>query len=78
VDALDEIRCRLSISRLEAKVSLRQIEAASLGREICSPLTSANRRDEAVERRDVLLAEASALQSELDTLRRLFPDLARH
>jgi multidrug resistance efflux pump len=78
MDDLDDIRHRLWISKLQAKVALRQIEAASLTHEIGSPLTAANRREEALERRETLLDEASGLQSELDNLRTLFPDLARY
>jgi hypothetical protein len=74
---LDDIRHRLWISKLQAKVALREIEAAALTHEIGSPLTSANRREEAEKRRDALLGEVSVLQSELDNMRILFPDLAR-
>jgi hypothetical protein len=77
MDDFDDIRHRLWISKLQAKVALREIEATSLTHEIGSPLTSPKRREEAEERRETLLDEASVLQSELDGLRNLFPNLTR-
>jgi hypothetical protein len=44
MDEMDEIQYRLRISKLEAKLPMRQIEATALPREIHSPLTSAPRR----------------------------------
>jgi hypothetical protein len=78
MDDIDEIRFRLLISKLEAKLAMLQIEAAALSREIGSPLTSARRREQATDLRDTALTESSALQSELNALRKQFPDLARH
>jgi|HubBroStandDraft_2_1064218.scaffolds.fasta_scaffold481483_2 hypothetical protein len=52
MDEMDQIRYRLRISMLEAKLALAQIEAAALAREIRSPLTSAQRRQQATDLRD--------------------------
>jgi hypothetical protein len=78
MDEMDEIRYRLRISKLEAKLALTQIEAAALAREIRSPLTSAPRRAQATERHEGALAESSRLQDDLNAMRRQFPNLARH
>jgi hypothetical protein len=43
MDELDEIRCRMRLGNLEARIALREIEAAALTREINPPLTSAAR-----------------------------------
>jgi hypothetical protein len=77
-DELDEIRWRLRVSNLEARKELREIEAAALTREITSPLTSAVRQTEALQRRTVLLAEAFELKAELDQMRRSIPSWTRH
>jgi hypothetical protein len=78
MDELDEIRCRMRISNLEARIALREIEAAALSREINSPLTSDTRRTELIQRRDPLLNEVSELRAELDKLRNSFPSWALH
>lgn len=78
MDDLDEIRRRLRITNLEARIELREIEAEALVREIRSPLTSAARRAEAIERRTALLTERSAIKTELDEMRLWFPVMARH
>jgi hypothetical protein len=78
MDELGEIRRRLRISNLEARLALREIEAAALTREITSPLTSANRKGEAIQSRDAALTEASVIKADLDEMRRSFPRLARH
>jgi hypothetical protein len=78
MDEMEEIRRRLRISKLEAKLALCEIEAAALDREIASPLTFANRKLEADKRRDGLRSEASVIRSELDEMRRSYPLLARH
>ena len=56
MDEMDEIRLRMRVSRLEARLALLEIEAAALSREIASPLTSERRREEATECRDTALA----------------------
>jgi hypothetical protein len=43
MDELDEIRRRMRLGNLEARIALREIEAAALTREINPPLTSAAR-----------------------------------
>jgi len=78
MDELDEIRCRLRVSNLEARIALLEIEAAALTREIASPLTSARRGTELIPRRDAMLTEATRLNAELDELRGSFPSWARH
>jgi hypothetical protein len=78
MDDIEQIRLRLRISNLEARLALREIEAAALAREITSPLTFASRRAEATRRQDAALSEASVIKAELDEIRRLFPGLARH
>ena len=78
MDEMDDIRLRLRISNLEARLALREIEAAALTREIASPLTSSKRREEVIQSRDAALTEASVINAELDEMRRLFPRLARH
>jgi hypothetical protein len=72
----EEVRLRLQISTLEARLAMRQIEATALNREITSALTSAGRIEEAIQRRDVALTDASVIATELDAMRRLFPLLA--
>jgi hypothetical protein len=68
----------MRISNLEARLALREIEAAALSREIASVLTSASRRAQAIPSRDANLNEASLIRAELHEIRRLFPQLARH
>ena len=72
-DELDEIRWRMRISNLEARVELREIEAAASTREITSPLTSATRRTELIQRRDALITEVSELNAELERSRKSRP-----
>ena len=78
MDATDEIRLRLRISKLEAQLDLAEIEAADCTREIASPLTPAQRRDGAIARRENAEAKACELRVELDALRRSYPNFARH
>ena len=78
IDDLDEIRCRMRLSNLEARIELRDIEATALFREINSPLTSAPRRTELTRRRDSLLTEVSELKVELDKVRTSFPSWTLH
>ena len=72
-DELDEIRGRMRVSNLEARVELREIEAAASTREITSPLTSATRRTELIQRRDALTTEVSELKAELERVRKSCP-----
>ena len=78
MDPMDEIRQRLKISNLEAKIALIEIETARHAREISSPLTSAERRDEVVANRDDALSKVLSLRQELEALRMRFPTLAAH
>lgn len=54
MDEPDDIRRRLKVSNLQAKLELFEIERAALLGEIMSPLTSQDRREEAVMRRTEL------------------------
>ena len=74
---LEDVRRRMRVSNLEAKLALFEIDAAALSREINSPLTSAKRRDEASRHRDFVLNEGAQVKGQLDEMRRMFPDLAR-
>ena len=76
MNATDEIRLRLRISKLEAKLAFAEIEVADSTPEIASPRTPAQRRDGAVARRDNAEAADSALRAELEVLRRSYPTLA--
>jgi hypothetical protein len=68
----------MRVSNLEARVELREIEAGALNRELTSPLMSASRRSEVIERRDAILIEASELKAELDQMRRSIPSWTGH
>lgn len=68
----------MRLSNLEARLAMREIEIAALGREIESPLTSSKRRAEATDRQDVERADWLRTKEELDELRRSYPRLARH
>lgn len=65
----DDIYRKLRISRLQARLEMREIERESLRQEIASPLTTAARKAEAIDHRDDLLTELSDLIEELDRLR---------
>jgi len=75
---MDELRIRMLVSKLEARLALREIEAAALSREIASPLTSERRREDARECRETALAQGSTIRTELESLRKSHPGLARH
>jgi hypothetical protein len=45
MDEMDELRIRILVSKLEARLALREIEAAALSKEIASPVTSERRRE---------------------------------
>lgn len=66
---LDDIRYRMRISNLEARLALREIECAGLIREINSPLTSSNRRIEAMEKWETLQDQVSEIKEEVKELR---------
>jgi hypothetical protein len=75
MDATDEIRLRMKISKLEAQLSLREIEIAALNREIDSPLTSLERRYEARKSLDAARGDGAKLITELDEIRRSYPNI---
>ena len=70
---LDEIRWRMRVTNLEARIELREIDAAACTREIASPLTPATRRSELIAHRAATLTEVSKLKAELEQVRRSFP-----
>lgn len=70
---LDEIRWRMRVTNLEARIELREIDIAAFTREIASPLTSATRRAELHVHSAALLVEVSRLKAELDELRKSLP-----
>lgn len=72
-DELDEIRWRMRVTNLEARIELREIDAAAFTREIASPLTPATRRGELIAHRAGTLLEVSKLKTELEQVRRSFP-----
>lgn len=78
LDEMDEIRIRMRISNLEARLAMREIEIAALSREIANYLTSSKQRAEAIEYRDLEHADWWKIKAELDDLRRSFPRFARH
>jgi len=69
MDHLDDIRYKMRVSKLEAKLALREIDNAALTREIRSPLISYERRTEAFQRREALQGEWSEIMEELKGLR---------
>ena len=78
MDQMNEVRLRMRVSKLEARLALVEIETAALSREIASPLTSERRRAEAKECRDTALARGSTIRTELENLCKSYPGLARH
>lgn len=75
---LEDLRRRMRITNLEARLDLHEIEIAAFDRELASALTSRDRKAEATERRDALLRERCEIKTELDQMRRSFPHLAQH
>ena len=73
MDDMDEIRFRLRVSELEARLALCEIEAAALSREIASSLTSEKRREEAIECRDTALAQGRTIMTKLVSPRKFVP-----
>jgi hypothetical protein len=73
---IDEIRWRMRVTNLEARIELREIDIAAFTREIASPLTPATRRAELTALRAAMLAEVSKLKAELDQMRRSIPTRA--
>jgi hypothetical protein len=58
----------MQITNLQARRDLCEIERTALDREIKYPTTSADRRAEATNRRDEVLAEWAEIVSELKSL----------
>jgi len=75
---MDELRVRLLVSKLEARLALREIDVAALSKEIAPPLTSEKRREQAIESRETALVQASTFKAELESLRRSHPHLTRY
>ena len=65
MDELDDIRRRLRISNLEARRELLEIERTAISREITSPLTNLDRREQLSERRDQLAMQSAEITEEL-------------
>lgn len=63
MDEIDDIKHRLQFSKLLAKKELLEIERAALVREITSPFTSQDRKEEVVMRRTYLAANATKSQN---------------
>ena len=70
MDPLDDIHCRMRISSLEARRELREIERVALSREIDSMRTTANAREAAMKRCDVIAEECAEIAEELKILHR--------
>jgi hypothetical protein len=70
MDDLEDVRRRMRMSNLEARLELHEIEIAALNKKIASPLTSPRRREEALERRDVEQGEWWAIKAELDEMQK--------
>ena len=77
MDNLEELHLRMRVSNLEARLELHEIEIAALSKEIASRLTSASRREEAKELREVQQAEWRQIKAKLDELYRSHPRFAR-
>ena len=75
MDELDEIRLRMRITKLEARLALCEIESAALTREINSPLTSFERRKEARKSLDAARSEQANLFAELNEMRSSYPGI---
>ena len=76
MDDMDELRIRILVSKLEARLALREIEAAALTKELASRLTSERRREQANESRQTALAQRRTIRTELESLRSSYPDVA--
>jgi hypothetical protein len=68
MDYMDDIRRRLRVSNLQSKRELLEIERTALLREITSPLTSQDRREEAFRRRDEITNQWTEIVEELQAL----------
>lgn len=77
MDELDEISLRMSVSNLEAKLALVDLDMAALEREINSRLTTQKRIIEARISLNALRDKRANLRSELIQLSRAHPDI-RH
>jgi hypothetical protein len=75
MDELNEINFRMSISNLEARLALVEVEIAALLREINSRMTLYPRTVEARESLDALRSKQASLVTELDQMRRAYPDI---
>jgi hypothetical protein len=68
MDETDEVHRQLRISNLKAKDEMLENERAALFREVISPLTSQDRREEAMRRRAELAAQRDRILDELNHL----------
>jgi len=70
MDEMDDIRRCLRVSNLEARRELIEIQRTALLREITSPLTSQDCREQAYKNRDELMIQSAEVVAELHTLPR--------
>jgi len=75
MDGMDEIHVRMRITNLEARLALRKIDNNALTREINSPLTSFENRDQALKRLRRTMDEWHQANDDLERLRFVYPDI---
>lgn len=68
MDALDEITRRLRLSRLQARLEVKEILCGHLSRKIQSPQTPLMEQQIARQDRDKLTSECADIREELKTL----------
>lgn len=69
MEEIDRLHLALLVENLEAHLVALEIERAGLSFEIDSPQTTAERKTEAMERRDEALTEWGKIMTELQDLR---------
>ena len=69
-ESLDDIYRRMRITKLEARLESIEIERGVLQHEIDSPLTSPDRKAEAIARQDDLLSKGAEIVEELKILKK--------
>ena len=65
VNDLEELERRLRLSMLKAQLALREMERTALTIEIDSPLTTPERKAQAIARRDASLIEWAEIMNEV-------------